>query len=119
VTEKHVDANELSHGIALFNQGKFFDAHEVLEDVWRAAPASQKKFFQGLVQVAVAFHHHSTGNLVGMKSVMARAAGNLSEGKDSFAGIRAQPLLASLAAWEKAMNGNTEPPALPKIELAG
>lgn len=118
MTEKHLDAKELARGIELFNQGKFFEAHEVLEDVWRGAPSSQKKFFQGLVQVAVAFHHHSTGNHVGMKSVMGRAVRNLAEGENSFAGIRVERLLESLAAWKRAMDENTQPPALPRIETA-
>jgi hypothetical protein len=70
---------ELLSGIALFNSGRFFDAHEVLEDVWRLVPrdSPSKVHFQGLVQVAVAFHHQTTGNLVGARSVLARALRNL------------------------------------------
>ena len=60
-----VDQAGFSRGIALFNHGEFFEAHEVLEDVWRAAPPGEKKFLQGLIQVAVSFHHRSTGNLIG------------------------------------------------------
>jgi uncharacterized protein len=116
VTEQHINLQELARGIELFNRGKFFDAHEVLEDVWRAAPIAQKKFFQGLVQVAVAFHHYSTGNRVGMRSVMARAASNLTEGKASFRGIRVDQLLESLVAWGTAMERNTESPPLPRME---
>jgi uncharacterized protein len=111
-----VDLRELASGIELFNQGKFFEAHEALEDVWRTVPAAQKKFFQGLVQVAVAFHHYSTGNRVGMKSVMERAMRNLAEGRESFDGIRVQPLLETLAAWREALDRDTAPPALPRIE---
>ncbi|MGE0407317.1 MAG: DUF309 domain-containing protein, partial [Candidatus Korobacteraceae bacterium] len=33
-----MDHDGLRHGITLFNRGEFYDAHEVLEDVWRAAP---------------------------------------------------------------------------------
>jgi uncharacterized protein len=116
VTEAHINLQELARGVELFNQGKFFDAHEVLEDVWRAAPTAQKKFFQGLVQVAVAFHHYSTGNRIGMKSVMARAASNLADGRASFSGIRVDRLLESLVAWGTAMEGNIEPPPLPRME---
>ena len=31
-----MDAAKFQHGIKLFNAGSFFEAHEVLEDVWRA-----------------------------------------------------------------------------------
>jgi predicted metal-dependent hydrolase len=37
-------------GVTLFNRGVFFDAHEVLEDVWQAAPEREKKSLQGLIQ---------------------------------------------------------------------
>ncbi len=82
-----MDRAAFQHGIELFNQGKFFDAHEVWEDVWRAAPAEEKKFLQGLIQVAVALHHDSRGNLEGAQSLLQRAARNLSDYLDSFAGL--------------------------------
>ena len=110
-------ADDFARGIALFNHGHFFEAHEVLEDLWRAAPAEQKKFLQGLVQLAVAFHHHSTGNRVGMKSVMERGMRNLTGHVDDRYGVKVAPLMQSLAAWRAALeNGQTLPP-LPQIEL--
>ncbi len=110
-------AHDLWHGIELFNRGRFFDAHEVLEDLWRAAPTEQKKFFQGLVQVAVAFHHHSTGNLIGMQSVLDRAARNLAPAPEAFAGIDLKGLLESLSCWQDALDQRTPlPPTLPQIK---
>jgi predicted metal-dependent hydrolase len=41
-------------GIAAINAGRFFEAHEELEEAWRAAAAEERDFFQGLVHVAVA-----------------------------------------------------------------
>jgi predicted metal-dependent hydrolase len=103
------------HGIALFNQGRFFDAHEVLEDVWRAAPHDEKKIWQGLVQVAVALHHHSTGNYVGMRSVLVRAMKNLAGHPQNFHGIEVPELLKSLAQWLDAFDTSQPLPALPRI----
>ena len=51
---KMVDSAQYRQGVELFNRAAFFDAHEALEDVWRAAPLAEKKFLQGLIQVAVA-----------------------------------------------------------------
>jgi predicted metal-dependent hydrolase len=107
------------HGIALFNQGKFFDAHEVLEDVWRAAPKEEKKIWQGLVQVAVALHHYSTGNRVGMRSVLVRAMKNLGGHPRDFHGVHVPTLLKALARWLEAFDNNQPLPSLPKIEVAG
>jgi predicted metal-dependent hydrolase len=90
-------------GIALFNQSRFFEAHEALEDVWRAAPASEKKFWQGLIQAAVGFHHYSVGNRIGAQSLLARADRNLRAYPEEFRGIQLQLLLESLAEWQKAL----------------
>jgi predicted metal-dependent hydrolase len=110
--------SEYLHGIALFNQGKFFDAHEVLEDVWRAAPHEEKKIWQGLIQVAVALHHYSTGNRVGMRSVMVRAMKNLAGHPRGFHGVQIPRLLKSLAGWLEAFDNDQTLPALPRIEVA-
>jgi predicted metal-dependent hydrolase len=110
--------HEYLHGIALFNRGKFFAAHEVLEDVWRAAPQEEKKIWQGLVQVAVALHHYSTGNRVGMRSVLLRAMKNLAGHPRDFHGVQVPRLLKSLAQWLDAFDKGQPLPSLPRIEVA-
>lgn len=114
---KPVSGEELRRGILLFNRGEFFEAHEVLEDVWRGAPKEQKRFLQGVVQLAVAFHHYSTGNLVGMRSVMERGIKNMAGQAEGYCGIRLAPLLRSLAAWQEALETGRSLPPLPRIEL--
>jgi predicted metal-dependent hydrolase len=110
--------HEYLDGIALFNQGKFFAAHEVLEDVWRAAPQEDKKIWQGLVQVAVALHHYSTGNRVGMRSVLVRAMNNLDAHPRDFHGVHIARLLKSLAQWLDAFDKGQPLPWLPQIDVA-
>jgi uncharacterized protein len=112
-----VSSHELGRGIRLFNDAAFFDAHEALEDVWRAAPAAEKKFFQGLIQVAVALHHHGNGNSVGARSVLRRAFRNLSLYPEGFGGVRSAGLLNSISEWQHALDEGTPVPALPKIVL--
>jgi predicted metal-dependent hydrolase len=90
-------------GITLFNRARFFEAHEALEDVWRAAPAPEKKFWQGLIQVAVGFHHYSVGNRSGAQSLLARASRNLRKYPYEFCSILVPPLLASLMEWQEAL----------------
>ena len=119
MTQWGVHCGELARGIALFNRAHFFEAHEVLEDVWRAAPAEEKKFFQGLVQLAVAFHHHSTGNQIGMRSVMERGMRNLDGYPNGFYGIQLLPLKHSLNEWREALDNRHPPPSLPQIESSG
>ena len=47
---------QLAEGIALFNQGRFWEAHEAWEDAWLAEEGPTKLFLQGLIQLTAAFH---------------------------------------------------------------
>ncbi len=52
-------------GILCFNQRDFFEAHEVWEDLWAASAGPERRFYQSLIQAAVALHHFGNGNLRG------------------------------------------------------
>lgn len=56
-------------GVAYFNECEYFEAHEVWEDLWGEEEGSDKKFYQGLIQAAVALHHFGNGNIRGAKKV--------------------------------------------------
>ncbi|MGH9649240.1 MAG: DUF309 domain-containing protein, partial [Terriglobales bacterium] len=103
-------------GIFLFNQGRFYDAHEVLEDAWREARQPLKRFLQGLIQIAVGLHHHSTGNLAGARSLLARGRSKLEEYPHSYGGINVAGLRASVDHWCAALGGGLPPPAFPRLE---
>ena len=102
----------------MFNQAEFFEAHEVLEDVWRAAPALEKKFLQGVIQIAVALHHHSTGNRIGACSLLKRATKNLRDYPADYGGIRLDLLLASVTQWQHALENGEPLPSLPRVAMA-
>ena len=74
--ETIANSNELIRGLDLFNRAHFYDAHEVLEDVWRPSPRGRplRRHLQGLVQLAVALHHESRGNVIGARSVLDRVS---------------------------------------------
>ena len=110
-----VDQAGFFRGIALFNHGEFFEAHEVLEDVWRAAPPGEKKFLQGLIQVAVSFHHRSTGNLIGACSLLKRGCSNLSSYAGSYAGVDLDNLREALASWDEALANGGHTPPIPRV----
>jgi hypothetical protein len=92
-----------NRGLDLFNRAHFFDAHEVLEDVWREAPlhSVSRRHLQGLVQLAVAFHHHSKGNHVGARSVLERAMRNLNGADSSFPDLDLYRLRTELEIWRR------------------
>src|SRR5208283_4519474 len=98
---------DFNRGIDLFNRAHFFDAHEALEDVWRALDRDGPRdhplrwHVQGMVQLAVAFHHESTGNHVGARSVLERAIRNLNGADISFPELDFDRLRAELIPWRK------------------
>jgi predicted metal-dependent hydrolase len=52
-------------GIVLFNRGDWFEAHEVWEDLWQETSGPPRRFYQGLIQAAVALCHFHNGNRAG------------------------------------------------------
>jgi hypothetical protein len=51
------DRAALREGIRLYNEGEYFDAHEVLEDPWRTMTGADREIYQGIIQVAMGFRH--------------------------------------------------------------
>jgi uncharacterized protein len=67
----------LAAGLAAIRRGEYFEAHEELEDAWRAAPAEERDFYQGLVHVAVAWYQAGRGNRVGCERQLEKATRRL------------------------------------------
>jgi predicted metal-dependent hydrolase len=51
----------IDEAVALFNAERFWEAHEVLESLWRVAEGTEKKLLQGLILACAAFVHHQKG----------------------------------------------------------
>lgn len=46
----------LARGVRLFNDGRFWEAHEVWEELWKRRTEESRIFFQGIIQAAAGFH---------------------------------------------------------------
>ena len=53
------------HGIQLFNDGRFFVCHEVLEEVWTPERGPRRLFLQSLIHLAVGLYHWERANPAG------------------------------------------------------
>jgi hypothetical protein len=58
----------------LIDSGRPFHAHEVLEAVWKAAPAAERGLWKGLAQLAVGLTHARRANAVGAVALLRRGA---------------------------------------------
>ncbi len=56
-------------GIKHFNECDFFEAHEVWEELWTDYRGESRKFYQGLIQAAVALYHFGNGNIRGARKL--------------------------------------------------
>ena len=83
-------------GLELIRAGEYFAAHEELEDAWRAAPAEERDFFQGLVHVAVAWYQAGRGREIGTERQLAKAVRRLEPFAPVHRGIDLEPLLVQL-----------------------
>jgi uncharacterized protein len=63
-------ALELAQG--LIDSGRAFQAHEVLEASWKAAPSAERELWQGLAQLAVGLTHAQRGNASGAVALLRR-----------------------------------------------
>lgn len=62
----------LIEGVGLINRGEFFEAHEVLENLWRSEVRDVRYLYQGLLLVGIGFYHLRRGNPTGARSTLAR-----------------------------------------------
>ena len=92
------DQEELERGLELIDGGEYFEAHEVLEDLWRAASAEERDFYQGLVHVAVAWHHARRGNRPGFERQLAKAGRRLGPYAPAHRGVDLSDLLEQIDA---------------------
>ncbi|MGA8871291.1 MAG: DUF309 domain-containing protein [Candidatus Acidiferrales bacterium] len=111
------DDEKFERGVADFNAMRFFEAHEVWEELWLAAPEPEKTFLQGMIQVAAAFHHHGRGNARGRQSLLAAGIAKLAGCPDDFRGIAIAKLRDEVEAWRKLQQADMDrgPQDVPKI----
>ena len=76
--------------------GRYYAAHEVLEDAWRAAEPPERDFFQGLVHVAVAWYQAGRGNEVGCERQLEKAVRRLGPYAPAHRGLDVAALIASV-----------------------
>ncbi len=60
-------------GLRLFNAGRYFEAHEALEDAWNAESGKVRDLYRGILQIAVAYLHILRGNYNGAVKVHERS----------------------------------------------
>ena len=92
------DLDLFAEGVARFNAGAFYEAHEAWEDLWLRNRSAARPFYQGLIQAAAGFHHLGRGKPAPAARLFTEAAGRLAPFAPAFLGVAVAPLLVDLAA---------------------
>lgn len=115
-------------GIRLFNAQEFFECHEVLEDLWQETLGEEKKFYQGLIQAAVALFHFGNENLGGARKLYGSARTNLERYGTKYQGLDLERFLGDMkSCFQELLDATQTYPAgvelhderIPTIQLSG
>lgn len=71
------DSDLLQQAIQQFNCREFYACHDTLEAIWMEALDPERRFYQGLLQVAVGYYHLGNGNWRGCVILLGEGLGKL------------------------------------------
>lgn len=115
---------ELVEAISLFNRRYYWEAHEVLEDIWLTEQGPARLFYQGLIQSAAALYHVLNANPKGVIRLAQEAQKKLRPYLPHYYEIALSDLLEVLAAYvqqSQEILGQTRPgfdyERLPQLRL--
>ncbi len=94
---------EFWQGVEEFNQQQFYSCHDTLEALWMEAPQPEKKFYQGVLQIAVGLYHLSQKNWKGAVILMGEGLGKLDYYYPDYSGINVEQLMDETSQLLKAL----------------
>ena len=97
------------YAVDLFNNGYWWEAHEVLEGLWHAAGRTtpDARLLQGLIQVAAGCLKREAGEQVGASRLLAAGLAKLREAPDRRFGLDVRAFERQVAAFSE---GRTDVP---------
>ena len=107
-------------GVRLFNGLEFWHAHESWEELWLEEDDDDRVlFYQGLIQLAAAYHHMKRGTFRGAVRLFDAALAKLDPFPADYHNLdRSSAIAAALVHRERAERGeNLDPNDYPKLQF--
>jgi hypothetical protein len=108
-------------GRGLFNEGRYFEAHEAWEEAWRVETGDARRLLQGLIQIASGCHKAAGGQRGGCVRLLEAGHAKLASAVPgtSLAAFRDAigATLARARSWET--GGGEDIGAIPPLGPAG
>jgi uncharacterized protein len=108
------DEAEFAAGVAAFNRGDHYRAHDHFEALWG------EDFWKGLIHAAVALHHHRARNPAGIRGLPENVPRLLAPYRPAYAGIDVERFLLDFDAYFARIGRGEDPPlaAAPRLHAA-
>jgi len=84
---------EFWQGVEEFNRQDFYACHDTLEALWMEAPQVDKRFYQGILQIAVGCYHLDNLNWRGAAISLGEGCMRLQDYEPEYGGIDVAQLL--------------------------
>jgi replication-associated recombination protein RarA len=98
IMERHMEKDEaIMRAVELFNDERYWEAHEALEYVWKNATGTEKEILNGIILVAAAFVHDEKDEQDISISILRRAKRKLDRTGDKYYGINTGKIVDALS----------------------
>ena len=65
------------NALNLFNNQKWYEAHDAFEDIWNTVDGDERQIIQGILQVSVSQFHLTKGNINGATILLGEGLGRI------------------------------------------
>lgn len=110
----------LRQGVKLFNQGRFFESHEVWESLYGDTDEKHKPFLEGLIQLSAACRMIADfGEIKGPVKLIYQALIRFEHYQPAYLGVALNDLSHDMENWAKELEtgSRTDPRPVPTIPL--
>ena len=114
-------------GLQLFNEKKFFECHDVIEELWLETSAKDphRDLYKGVIQAAAAIYQYERGIISGAIGLYETSVSNLEKYSPSRFGLNIKKLMDDMSILFrplKGWKGEGKPPLpeelVPKLDYA-
>ena len=111
----------LQEAIDLFNNEKWYEAHDAFEDIWNDLVGDERQIIQGILQVSVSQFHLNKGNVNGAMILLGEGLGRIRNRVSEDLDIDLLLLCSNLESLLKKLHANiplnqTDVPSIKRIK---
>ena len=99
----------LDAGAKAFDERRFFDAHEEWEEAWDEADDPERRWLQGMIQVATGLHKLAAGRPDVCHTLLDKATAKLADAPEAWEGFQLGRLARDAAALKEAIARGERP----------